>query len=186
MKIKSFLGLFGTMAFLAACQGAFAQGQVVLNTTAVSGTVKGVITSELGAVLTAADLSAYRVEVWGAANDNNIANFVLVQQATDIPNNDGKPFTSSTAAVSGTYSDGDPFYYVVRAWKLNSGSAYADASIRGESTPVVFRTLLTDPPSPTTLNNWNSFALTGGVVPEPTTVVLGVMGGLALLLRRRK
>ncbi|MBI3191479.1 MAG: PEP-CTERM sorting domain-containing protein [Pedosphaera parvula] len=39
---------------------------------------------------------------------------------------------------------------------------------------------------PNSLGGLQSFAVTTAVIPEPATIVLGLMGGLGLLLRRRK
>jgi hypothetical protein len=74
---------------------------------------------------------------------------------------------------------------VVRAWETAAGS-YAAATIKGESA-VFPQALGGDPggggtPTPPTFLQAPGFTM----VPEPSTIAFGVIGGLALLLRRRK
>lgn len=73
----------------------------------------------------------------------------------------------------------------VRAWDNQGGTvtSWETATIRGES--ASFTQLLGDPFNASTipvLQGMNSFA----IVPEPTTVLLGLIGGAGLLLRRRR
>ena len=76
--------------------------------------------------------------------------------------------------------------YQIKAWDVTSSfdGSYANATIRGIS-DVAQVTLPGDSSgTPPALNTFQSFNLE--VVPEPSTVALGVIGGLALLMRRRK
>jgi hypothetical protein len=83
----------------------------------------------------------------------------------------------------------------VRAWDASGGSTFADAVNAGVSTGM--SDLLTgittggsgSPPSaPSPLTGLTSFSLTGGnvVVPEPSTIALGLLGAGLLVFRRRK
>lgn len=70
---------------------------------------------------------------------------------------------------------------VLRAWDTASGS-FDTALVKGESA-VANIALGGGNLPPTNLTGLTGFTL---VVPEPSTIALGVIGGLALLLRRRK
>ena len=84
----------------------------------------------------------------------------------------------------------------VVAWDVASGATYADATIRGESNQFTIDVLggQGNPPStPAALVGLESFSLAdigGGdgtpVVPEPSTVALGILGAAVFFLRRRK
>lgn len=74
----------------------------------------------------------------------------------------------------------------VRAWNNAGGtiSSWETASIRGQSASFT-SPALGDPTNASSippLTGLTSFSL----VPEPTTIALGVLGGLVLLVRRRK
>lgn len=75
---------------------------------------------------------------------------------------------------------------VVRAWDTNTGATYDAASLKGES--ASWQLTLTGNPAgqppvtPGALVGMPSFNL----VPEPSTIALAVLGGVALLFRRRK
>lgn len=74
----------------------------------------------------------------------------------------------------------------VFAWE--GASTFAAATIKGQSAilPQAFGRDAGTPnfPAPTQLVNFGAIQL--AVVPEPSTIALGVLGGLGLLLRRRK
>jgi hypothetical protein len=89
------------------------------------------------------------------------------------------------------FDSGDPIFYSLAAWDTTTGDGtFAGAfTAKGNSMPVMINvggTLANGDPGPVapTLNTFASFNLE--VVPEPSTVALGVIGGLALLMRRRK
>jgi len=77
---------------------------------------------------------------------------------------------------------GQPGTFEVRAWSGTAG--YDAATIRGSSTPITITTggAGSPPGLPADLTGLQAFTL----VPEPSTIAFGVIGGLALLLRRRK
>jgi hypothetical protein len=88
------------------------------------------------------------------------------------------------------FNSGDSIFYSLAAWDSTSGDgSFGTSELRGNSIPVAISvggTLASGeagPPAPQ-LNTFASFNLE--VVPEPSTVALGVIGGLALLMRRRK
>ncbi len=99
-----------------------------------------------------------------------------------------------TVNIAGTFG-GDTYYYALAAWSSTAGNTYnaavtsqgfvIDSRIVGApvavtlgGTPAGGGTPLGVPSA----NGFNNFSL----VPEPSTVVLGLLGAAALLLRRRK
>jgi hypothetical protein len=83
---------------------------------------------------------------------------------------------------------GTTVFYQVRAFDVASGS-FASAAVSGKSaiqSAVLGGTLVSDG-SVFSVPQANTFASFGvAAVPEPTTIALGVMGGMALLARRRR
>jgi hypothetical protein len=85
---------------------------------------------------------------------------------------------------------GQPATVRMRAWETSAGSyeaAVAASALNGQSNDVLIPQLGGTPaggaPIPTpSLNGLQGFAL----VPEPSTMALGVLGAAALLFRRRK
>jgi hypothetical protein len=78
----------------------------------------------------------------------------------------------------------------VRAWETSGGASYELASAAGKKvgkSNILTVTVTEAPNTPPDLVGLQSFSLAGGVViPEPSTIALGVLGAAALLLRRRK
>jgi hypothetical protein len=77
----------------------------------------------------------------------------------------------------------------VRVWDLAAAATFADAKAQGarygESAPFNYTLMVSTPPSPTDtlMLNLRAFAL----VPEPSSIALGVLGiGALVLFRRRK
>jgi len=97
-------------------------------------------------------------------------------------------FAGGVVSVPGV-AGGSPAQFQVRAWDTTVGATYAAvlAAGRGYGSSTIFQTATggagSPPSSPTALVGLTSFSL---VVPEPSTIALGIIGGLALLLRRRK
>jgi len=99
------------------------------------------------------------------------------------------PYLSAvTVDVPGT-TPGGSATFVLKAW-VGGASYDAATSTRGQSAQFTVANLGGTPASgppitPPSLNGLQSFALTP-VVPEPSTIALGVLGAAALLIRRRK
>jgi len=104
---------------------------------------------------------------------------------------DGTTSNAGKLAATG-FAAGSTAFYSIAAWDSNTGATFDSATVRGFSTPVqitVGGTVPGDPPQliSTTLNTFDSFQLQNvAMVPEPSTVALGIIGGLALLMRRRR
>jgi hypothetical protein len=98
---------------------------------------------------------------------------------------------SGTTITSTNVAPGGSGFVQLRAW---SGAAtYAAAAATGGakigSSGILNLTAGGSgaPPSlPANLVGLASFSLTTVVIPEPSTIILGILGGVALLLRRRK
>jgi hypothetical protein len=89
------------------------------------------------------------------------------------------------ASIPGS-AGGTTVSLIMRAWNTSAGSFdTAKASgTWGESTPFSV-TLTSAPSTPADLpSSFTGFNLT--IVPEPSTIALGVLGAAALLIRRRK
>lgn len=85
---------------------------------------------------------------------------------------------------------GVPVSLAVRVWDASVFASYeaafAAGSGFGSSSPFTYTQKLSDPPSPndTVMTGFTSFGVVP--VPEPSVIVLGLLGAGALLLRRRK
>jgi hypothetical protein len=107
-------------------------------------------------------------------------------------------FRISTTSQPGTWSGGTrdipvPLQTTVRlqvcVWDSVLATSYDDALARGagnygQSTVFNYMNKVSEPPatSDTYMDNFTSFKL----VPEPSTIGLALLGGLAFLIRRRK
>lgn len=91
-------------------------------------------------------------------------------------------FLASAAYVTGVAA-GSPVTLEIVAYPTAAGS-YAAAQYRGHSTPFTMNTFDSTSPSIPPLSGLVGFSVTP--VPEPTTLALAGLGGLALLAFRRK
>lgn len=73
--------------------------------------------------------------------------------------------------------------FVVRAWKTSEGSFETAPLDRGESTPFTV-TVGGGTLPPANLTTLQGFTV--GMLPEPSTIALGVLGAVALMLLRRR
>lgn len=93
---------------------------------------------------------------------------------------------NAAITVAGT-PGGSQVVLQLRAWKGNSASTYAGASVKGASS--LLTVTLGNAGSPatpaTSITGMPDFVLTTAV-PEPATIALGLMGAGALFIRRRK
>jgi len=92
--------------------------------------------------------------------------------------------TGMTAAIDGT-QPGQSVFLAVVAWETAAGPDYAIAFGKGKTgmSNVMQVTLGGGLNPPTVLTDLKAFSVE--VVPEPTVLALGVLGGVAFLLRRR-
>jgi hypothetical protein len=143
--------------------------------------------------LTAADGSTYNAPITGDTTSATAQLFVqsggnltALTPTTTFRQSPAaaKPFLSAVVLdVPGT-TPGGSATFVLRAWV---GADFASAAQKGESAPFTVAGLGGTPASgppltPPNLNGLQSFP----IVPEPSTIALGVLGAAALLIRRRK
>lgn len=93
--------------------------------------------------------------------------------------------------VNGLTLDGIPagsaIFYQVAAWQAAAGSTYADANGKaGFGVSEIVSATLSIPPASPINSSVPAFDIAVGVIPEPSTIALGVLGGLALMFFRRK
>jgi len=176
--------------------GAFAQGQVNFATKIAAGTAGDYnapvfVGTVAGGVK--ADGPAYMVQLYAGATSS-----ALTPVGAPLPFRSGIAAgnwfaTAETIAAGQVDATSKSAFVQVRAWAVASGATYEAALASGSGfgagniTSVVPTTA---PAVPANLAGLTSFAISGGVVvppvPEPSIMALGALGGLALLLRRRK
>jgi hypothetical protein len=171
---KSVLAIVCAMATV----GAYAQGTVNFANAGAWGTAP-VFNTDGTTPLAGAGFMA---ELYGGAD---AASLLPVGSATPFL---VSGFFNGGATSVGTVQPGATGSFQVRAWDVSTGTGWDDATVRGESTVFQVATGGSGAPAspPAGLAGLTSFSLSAAVVPEPTTVALGLIGAAALLLRRRK
>jgi len=99
---------------------------------------------------------------------------------------------ATTVSIKGA-AGGSAVYLQVRAWEAAKGATYDAASAAGGKVGMsnVIKVTLGDnaanpPTTPGSLVGLTAFSVDVGVIPEPSIIALGLLGGAALLLRRRR
>jgi len=173
--------LLVTLAAVLVSVSAFAQGTVTLNNRTSTGDAKIFMPDG----------------VTGPGQNGGMAQLYLSSGGTLTALTPSTPFRSSSAAASVFVTPidvtvpgiaaGSPATFVLRAW-VGAGS-YEAAATRGESAPVSVSALGGVPPgggAPITTPDLAGLQGFNLVVPEPSTIALGVLGAAALFIRRRK
>ncbi len=99
--------------------------------------------------------------------------------------------SASTVTVAGI-AGGSAASVAMRAWDASTGATYDAATVRGSSAvlSIVLGGGGNPPAVPADLTGLAGFSLAGAgpgpVIPEPSTVALGLLGAGALFLRRKK
>ncbi len=123
----------------------------------------------------------YNVEMFGGASASS-----LVSIASGKISSDSGYFDFGYVVVPGVTAAADAFFQV-KAWK---GATFDTATENGLSTVWSQKTASwnNDPMTPMSGDDGNmpSFIVTTAVIPEPSTIALGLLGVAALLLRRRQ
>jgi len=91
-------------------------------------------------------------------------------------------FVVATGSTTVNFNPSTTLDFEINAWDADTGSDFASAMNRGSANGTVTTVDVTATPNATT----GFGVLQLEVVPEPSTIALGIIGGLALLLRRRK
>lgn len=132
--------------------------------------------------------NAFLGQIWGSTSSSDPNSFVALTGALNFFS-DGTITAGSSTIVTGA-SVGSTLFYQLRAWNSAAGSTFDQASAAGNGiagkSGVASLTLVatTDIFNSQASNGFANFSL--AAVPEPTTIALGVMGGMALLARRRR
>jgi hypothetical protein len=94
-------------------------------------------------------------------------------------------FQSVNNFALSTYTAGTPVYFEILAYQTSAGS-YANSLIRGHSSPFTVAGLTTGATAVPNMPLFQSFSV--AAVPEPATLALAGLGGLAslVMLRRKK
>ena len=172
------------MAAVAAVSGsAFASGTVWLNNYDAD---KPVFYLTSGSAANGADFYA---EIWGGPVGGTLSQLKTEGgTATAFALTQGY-FDAGYATIPGV-ADSAQATLELRAYK---GTSYATAEAVGKLTwnqaTGTAANLTAEPPvmqNPATLNLTGNALITAVVVPEPSTIALGMLGAAALLIRRRK
>jgi hypothetical protein len=161
--------------------GAYGQGTV--NFANIGATLDAPILNLTGAK---ASGSKYKVELLAGATAGSLTPVPGGLTALSDNASAAGYFLGGTVTLANQAGGSKPFFQV-RAWDSTGGALYATAAIRGESTVFQLGGAGlggggTPPAPPSDLIGLTSFRL----VPEPSVIALALVGGAALLLRRRK
>ena len=171
--------------------GAFAQGSVNF-AAKVAGSYDAPV-SVTGAGF--ASGAAYLVQLYAGASAGSLA-----AVGAAIPFRTGAAagyWTSAARTITSVDATGNA-QVQVRAWNASAGATYEAASASGSgfgASNIITVKPTNAPDVPATLAGLTGFSISalsagGGPgtnpTPEPSTLALGALGGLALLLRRRK
>jgi len=166
--------------------GAFAQGQVNFAARVVGVYDAPVFLDTVGGANKASG-PAYMAQLYAGASASSLA-----PVGAALPFRTGAAagyWTAEARTISTVDATGNAFVQV-RAWSTAAGATYEAALASGggfgSSTTLTIKPTVA-PDVPATLTGLTSFAISaGGIIPEPSIMALGALGGLALLLRRRK
>jgi len=175
--MKKLLIVLGVMV---AGLGAYAQGTISFTDIVIAGGVRTIDApvSGPGGLLAG---SGFTAQLWAGANANSL---VAVGNGSPFLSGGGAGyFNGGSIAIPGI-APGSAAVLQVRAWDDSTGATWATATVRGQSATLTITTggAGSPPGLPANLTGLASFS----IVPEPTTIALGVLGAAALLLRRRK
>jgi len=166
--------------------GAFAQGQVNFANRVVGSYDAPVF---VGSLTGAKADATYMAQLYAGPSATSLAPI-----GAPVPFRTGAAagYVTSSTAVIPTVAPGAVAQVQIRAWAAAAGASYESAlAANGATGQSAILAITTggagSPPSlPANLDGLTSFAIGGGVIPEPSVLALGVLGGLALLIRRRK
>jgi len=175
--------LLATIACIAITVAVHAQGSVNFNNF-VSGSVNAPVFAANG--VTKLSGTQFAVQLYGGAVTSDATSLSAIGAALNFRTGAGAGYVSGggerdIAAVA----PGANATIQLRAWDTTTGSSWETATIRGESALLTLATGgAGSPPSlPADLVGLQSFSL----VPEPSTIALGVLGMAGLVfIRRRK
>jgi hypothetical protein len=180
--------LITTLSLAVTAVSVLAQGEVSFASVVITPTgrlVDAPVRDEGGALVVG---TAYMAQLWGRAAGSASPYAAIGAGVTFLPAAANLPghWLPSTRQVPGVAA-GSQAQLIARAWRVSDGTTWdaARANNRGwgESQPVNV-TLTGAPATPAPMVGLQGFSL----VPEPSTIALGILGGLGtlFLMRRRK
>jgi hypothetical protein len=185
-----------TAAAILATLNIYGQGVGIVSFTSVGAPDAKRIQDPTGAF---ASGSAYRAALyWGAATETDDRNLTQIGSSTTLLASTGAGTYfggGRTITTPGSTVNGPVLAFQVRAWTSGHGATYEEALQNGAAfvgrNPIF--TLKTKDPANVLETTPNLYQATGyqgfrlTPVPEPSAIVLGVLGvGTLLMLRRRK
>jgi hypothetical protein len=174
---------------LAACMGAsslaFGQGLFNINTKSSIDGIDAPVTMQDGTKLDGADGWVAQAFV----SDAEAGSYNPVGDVIGFRAGVAAGYLPSTAVDSG-YAGGTTVWVQIGAWNTSAGASYADAEAAmgtiGKSMPVsvVVKETPDAPLNLVGLQGWQ--VVPGQVIPEPSTLALGLLGLIAFSARRRR
>ncbi len=162
---------------------AFGQGYLNFGNRVTADGITARVLDGAGAPLAGTSFNAQLY--WGTANDAS----TFVAAGSPVAFRTGDTFSGYISSVIVTLpgtSGGQTVFTQMRAWSVAAGATYETAKGTGANfgeSNVVSVQLAVSPNTPNNMIGLQGFAL---VVPEPSTIALGLLGLGALMLRRRK
>ncbi len=180
-------------SLLVATVGVLAQGTINFATKVTASGIAALATDISGGGAGVLIGSAYLGQLYAGATADSLAPIAGTAVAFKVSISTGAGLGwLSGGAVSTPFAPATGGYFQVRAWLASSGASYEAAlaanGVTGFSN-IIHLTALGDPNAvpvpgfPVDMVGLTSFTVQG--VPEPSTLVLGVLGASLFLLRRR-
>jgi len=179
-----------TLSSMLVVIGAYAQGTVNFNNHVTgSGIDAPIYLATVGGTKAAG--TDYLAQLYAGPSDSTLA---AIGAAVPLRTGAAAGYVTTTDAprTIGTVAPGADAKVQIRAWAVASGATYEAAAaangLVGQSAIITVKTggAGSPPGLPADLIGLTGFAITGAVVPEPSILALGALGGLVFLLRRRK
>jgi hypothetical protein len=180
--------LITTLSLAVTAFSAFSQGEVNFANVVITPTGRSVdapVRAENGTLLVG---TSYMAQLWARPAGSSAAIAPMGAGVVFLPSSANLPgyWLPSTRAVAGVAA-GAQAELTARVWRVADGATWDAARTAGrgygESAPIVI-TLTGAPATPASMVGLAGFTL----VPEPSTIALGILGGLGtlFLVRRRK
>jgi hypothetical protein len=156
---------------------AFGQGELLFGNRVTAAGINAIVTDGAGNPL---DGGTWMAQLYAGATADSM---VAVGDAVGFRTGAAAGYITSVARSVAGSDSGTSVFAAMAAWDGAGGMSYDDALVRGMSAPVQV-TLSAPPATPAPMAGLQSFSV--AVIPEPSTMALGMLGIGALMLRRRR